>query len=539
MTTTSTDADPPPDDDASTLARHGVLNLAGVIAYGVLNFALIVIVTRRLGAAAAGAFLLAIAVFNVLTRSSVLGADVGLLRFVPMLRARQRQAEVRHILATALVPVAAIAAVAGLAVFTLAEPLARLLSGGDGRADLETYLRVMALFIPVGAVYQALEGGSRGFGTMLPAVAVERFGRAGVTPLAMVAVFAGGLGSAAIALAWVGPMAVALVVLALWTAVLVRRLERSARAASVPDAGPAAEDRRRQRVGFWRFSLPRSLAGLFQLGVLWLDALLIGALGSTREAGIYAASTRWLVIGSFAGMAITMAFGPAVSFVLSTGDHERGRRLFETATSWFVALAWPPYLTIALFSPVLLTAFGRDFDAGATALAILGAAGLFAAAAGPVDMLLLMAGRSTSSLFNNGAALLVNLVLNLALIPTIGLTGAAIAWAASLVIRNALPLLQVHRQLDLHPFGHRWVVAVTAAGLGVGAPLLLARLVLGATLPALGLGLAVGAVAYVLLLHRYRDDLDVDSFVRSLRTRRPAPTAPDPVLVASAATDAN
>ena len=146
---------------------------------------------------------------------------------------------------------------------------------------------------------------------------------------------------------------------------------------------------------------------------------------------------------------------------MSTGDHERSRRLFETATSWFVPLAWPTYLTIAIFSPVLLTVFGREFDAGAIVLAVLGAAGLFAAAAGPVDMLLLMAGRSTSSLFNNGAALVVNVVLNLILIPTIGMSGAALAWAASLVIRNALPLIQVRRQLDLHPFGHRWLVAVS------------------------------------------------------------------------------
>ncbi|MDQ6697617.1 MAG: oligosaccharide flippase family protein, partial [Actinomycetota bacterium] len=338
--------------DVRTLARDGFLNLIGVALYGICNFVLVIIITRKLGATGAGAFLEAVALFSILTKASLLGADLGLLRFIARFRALDRNHDVRRTLTIALVPVAAIASVAGLAMFLLASRLGNLLSAGDGREVLTTYLRVMAPFVPIGAVYQALEGGSRGFGTMLPGVTIERIARPLLTPVLVWIVLSSGLGATAIALAWAGPVALALIPMAAWTMVLVRRVERGSRrpVAAVDDIGQAvprpngppadAPTSRGLSSEFWRFSSPRALGGVFQIGIIWLDALLIGALGSTRQAGIYSATTRWLIVGTFAGQAITMAFGPQISFVLARGEVERAGKLYQTATVWLMALAF-------------------------------------------------------------------------------------------------------------------------------------------------------------------------------------------------------
>ena len=97
-------------------------------------------------------------------------------------------------------------------------------------------------------------------------------------------------------------------------------------AATEPDSAGQRRPSRRLASEFWRFSSPRALGGVFQIGIIWLDSLLIGAVGSTREAGIYVATTRWLVVGTFAGLAITMAFGPQISFVLARNETGAGRR---------------------------------------------------------------------------------------------------------------------------------------------------------------------------------------------------------------------
>lgn len=506
--------------DSRTLARGGLLNLVGAVLYGVLNFGLVIIITRRLGAAGAGAFLEAVALFSILTTSTLLGADLGLLRFIARYRALDRTLDVRRSLLIALVPVAVLASIAGAVVELMAEPLGRLLSAGSTRADLVVYLRVMAPFIPLGALYQTLEGGSRGFGTMLPAVTIDKIARPLLTPLLVYPVLASGLGATALALAWVGPTALALVPMAWWTMVLVRRLERQVSSAADGSAQRSTVGGRVLAREFWRFSTPRALGGVFQIGIIWLDSLIIGALGSTREAGIYAATTRWLVVGWFAGLAISLAFGPQISFLLARQQRARAQRLYQTATGWLMALSFPAYLTAMIFAPVLLAAFGRGFGSGVTALVILSAAKLFTAACGPVDVVLLMAGRSGLSLFNNGLALVANIVLNIVLVPRYGINGAAVAWTVSLVITNALPLAQVWRYPGLHPFGRGWLTVLGAAVSGVAGVQVLVRLLMGPTVAAMLIAVTASAIVYGALLHRFRDTLDVSALSDGWRARR-------------------
>ena len=70
-----------------------------------------------------------------------------------------------------------------------------------------------------------------------------------------------------------------------------------------------------------------------------------------------------------------------------------------------------------LFAPLLMSIFGPQFERGATAAVILCGAMLVATACGPVDSMLLMAGRSVLSLINTGLALATNVALDLVLVP--------------------------------------------------------------------------------------------------------------------------
>ena len=63
--------------DLRTVARGGTLNFAGSVVNGVLQFALVVVVTQALTKSEAGAFFEAVALFIILSNSGVLGADTG------------------------------------------------------------------------------------------------------------------------------------------------------------------------------------------------------------------------------------------------------------------------------------------------------------------------------------------------------------------------------------------------------------------------------------------------------------------------------
>jgi O-antigen/teichoic acid export membrane protein len=486
-------------------ARGGVVNLVGAAAYGLLGFALVVVVTRGLGLGQAGALLEAVAVCTIVARTTTLGTDAGLVRFVARARALG-DTDAAAYLRVAVAPVAAASVVAAAVVLALAGPLGRAV-GHDEADEVTLFLRALAPFVPVLAVTAALESATRGFGTMVPAVVLERVARPLLQVLAVLAVLAMGGGPLAIGFGWGLPSLVSAVGLAAWLAAHPEGGRRTSWAEARPLAG-----------SFWRFSGPRALSGAFAVAVLWLDVVLVGAFGSAEEAAVYGATSRYVTLAAFAALAVTQAVSPQLSALLAAGDRPGASRLYQASTGWLVAMVWPVHLVLMLFGPVLLQLFGEGYDGGAAVLVILGLAGLVGTGVGPVDVVLLMAGRSGWNLATTALALVVNVVLNIVLVPRWGVEGAAVAWAASILCTNLIPLAQTWAVLGMHPFGRGTATAVPIALGTVGGTGLLARFVLGPTVPALAVTVVVGGALHLALLSRRRGALDL-----ALRDRTPVP----------------
>jgi O-antigen/teichoic acid export membrane protein len=490
--------------DLTTLARGGALNLAGAVATGVLHFLLLVVVTRGLAAGGTGAFYEAVALFLILSSAAALGADVGLSRMVPRYRALGRVRDLRRGLHVGLWPVLVAGGVLGVLAFVFAPELADVFSGRDEHGRLTEFVRTFALFVPVGALSLAVFAATRGFGTMRPTVFLDKIARPALQPLLVLGAVVAGAGTTAIALAFVGPYLPALAAGLVWLAVLLRRAERR----QDGDAEPARPGGRLLRE-FWRFTGPRGLAAVFQTTSLWLNTLLIGALRSTAEAGVYAASSRYLAIAAMAAVAIRQVLAPKLSELLARRSQQRAQSVYQTTTCWMVALNWPVYLALIAFGPTLLAVFGRGFGGGEVVLVILSATMLVATAVGPVDVVLLMGGRSSWNLLNTVVALGANLALNFVLTPRLGLAGAAIAFAVGILLNNLIPLVQVWWSLHLHPFGQGMWVAAALSAVSFGAVGVATRALLGPTVPGLVVyALAAGAL-YAVLLWRFRERLEV------------------------------
>nr|WP_269091041.1 class I SAM-dependent methyltransferase [Actinopolymorpha cephalotaxi] len=181
-----------------------------------------------------------------------------------------------------------------------------------------------------------------------------------------------------------------------------------------------------------------------------------------------------------------------------------------------MALAWPIYLCSAVAAPVLLKVFGGGYEAGRATVVILALTMLATTATGSVDVVLLMAGRSRQSLVNNAAALVVDVVLVVVLVPRLGITGAAVAWAAALAVRNSLPMLQVRRAYGVMSFGPAVLWVAAAATLCFGVVPLLVHLV-----APMNVGVVIGwlvpmCLVYAALLWKGRHHLQLGAFRTAL-----------------------
>jgi len=501
------------------LAAGSMLTTSGMVATGILGFILVIVVTRGLGPLGAGVFFQSVALFSVLASLCELGAPAGLVRTIPRYRAVGRAGDIRGAVAVALWPVAMVSSAVAAALFVLAPLVAELLGLVADQGSVA--LRALAPVLPLAALSSVALAVTRGFGTMVPYVALENVLKPGLRPVLVAVAVGSGLGATAALAAWALPAGLILAPAIFLVAMYLRRAQPGTdQRAGVPPRALASE--------FWRFAAPRGLAGVFHVAIVWIDVILIGSLRSTEEAGLYAAVGRLVVLGIFAIEGVRLAIAPRLSRALAAGDQEDARLLYRAGTWWLVAVSWPLYLTLAIFAPFVLAIFGPEFVAGATALVIISLTMLIGVGTGNVSVVLLMGGKSVWNLLNTAAALLVNVVLNLLLIPKLGMTGAAIAWAASIVVNNLLPLAQVWRALGLNPFGQGFLIVAGLAiacfaGIGVTVRALLGPSWLGF--------IAAGASATILyggLLFRFRNRLHLSALGHALAgligplRRRPA-----------------
>jgi O-antigen/teichoic acid export membrane protein len=489
------------------------------VANGVLGFLLVVVLAHGLSDQQFGAFFLSIALFQILSNTAELGADTGFVRILARYRTLGRVHDLRRAIGVGLWPVIGIAVVFGALVWIFAPQLSNVFAKQAQPRLLVPYLRVLGPLLPASAAFTVVLAATRGFATMRPTTFLDKFLRAGLQVLVEIPVILLGLGGTAVALAWGGPFAVGLALALVWLFSLLRRAERATPLEPATATGALASE-------FWRFTAPRSLSGFFQVGILWLDTLLIGALRSASDAGGYGAATRYITVGTFANLAVIQVLGPKLSQLLARHDRPGAQHVYQVATSWLMMLIWPYYLMLAVFAPAALAILGKSDADTQAVLVILSLTMLVATGIGPVDIVLLMGGRSSYNLMNTVAALTANLALNLLLIPRIGIVGAAIAWSVSILINNLAPMAQVWRLLRIHPFGIGSPI-VGAASLGLfGVIGLLVRLTLGSgLLVALSYGV-LASCAYAFVLWRYRSPLEL----RSFRLRRGARSEESPEL---------
>ncbi|HJP66046.1 MAG TPA: polysaccharide biosynthesis C-terminal domain-containing protein [Actinomycetota bacterium] len=515
-------AAPPPrqagrgSSDLSFMARGGVVNIASVAASVLLNFALTLIVTRGFGTAVAGVFFEIVGLFQIISNAAELGADAGFLRFIPRYRALNRTQDVRRVLHVGIWPALVGGALIGWAMYAFAPQLGSLFFQTNGRADplAVRFIKLLAPLVPLAGVSSVLMSASRGFGAMLPTAVIENAGKSLLRFLAALAVVVLGLKTFALGVGWAFPIVIGLWIVAVWTHRLLRRAERRDRY--------SRRDTRRYRdlaSEFWRFSAPRGLVGALTTTQLWLDTLLVGGLLSTSEAAIYTVSTRFIAVSVLVIAALNIVIAPQISALMSMGEKRRAEGVYHTATEWIILSSYPPTFALATFAPLLLSFFGPQYVQGQTVLMGLSLGALFYLSTGPLVTVLVMGGKSGWSLFNQVASLGTNIVLNLILIPRMGINGAALAWALTGVVGQGTALIEVKLFLGLSPYHRRAFLAALGTGVIYGLGGLLTRLLFGASWPAFVGYLAVASGVYAAFLWRFRGMFRLGELKRALRDR--------------------
>lgn len=409
-----------------------VINVFGIG----LAFLSHLVLARVLGADGYGIYAYVFAWVSVLSLLSTLGFRTALLRFVAAYHARQQWALLRGVVrfAKRTVPVAGIAVAAGgMAVVWL---LSDRLDVGLVRAFF-----VGLAIVPVLALMRVQSSIVRAFGGVVAALAPDLALRE-ATVLVVVAVLAFGLAiNVAPPVAMAAMLAGSTLSLTIVSISMRRRYPAPARKAGI------AEHRREWlQVSVLLLILHGANLIKTQAGVL-----LLGWLDGTTSAGIYAIVMRLELLVAFPLSVVNVVFAPTISALHARGERAALQAAVTMTTFWISLTAVLIWLPLFIWPAFWLGLFGPEFEIGAAALRITLVGQLVNAATGSVGFLMTMTGQERRALVLAVLAMSTHLALAAALIPTLGLEGAALAESFIVAAGNIAAVILVWRTLGIMP----------------------------------------------------------------------------------------
>jgi O-antigen/teichoic acid export membrane protein len=450
------------DGAAARVARNTFVRGAAELAAKFASLALMAVLAREEGPARVGVLIFALAWCEIAMAPVDMGFDRYFLRRVAGDRAELDRCFF-NVVALKL----------GRAVPAIAVSWALVsLLGYDGDTRVAVYLLTLAYLLDTLSytVYTAFNGVERGDLAGV-ALAVQRLTTAGIGVGALLA----GYGVVTVAAAFVAGSTVGLITA---LALLARKVHMPRRA--LP-RGPR-RDLRRQ-------SVPFAAQELLSIGVSRIDVLLLSALATQTVVGYYGLAYRLLEATLFIPTALQGAFAAMYTY-LHEHTEPTIRAVFQRSVKLLLVLLVPCAVPLAVLPGELIELlFGDGFGDATEALRLLAPTVVLVG-------LVMLTGSLISSRLNPrilvvyfGVALVVNVAMNVLLIPSLGATGAALA-----MLTTELCFVVLTLRIAVRSVGGIDVVPTLGGPLVAGAAMALMLAALHAVLP---VALAAGALAYL------------------------------------------
>ncbi len=476
---------------ATTAKQSGQVLLIKMLMYGV-SFGSSFLLARFFGAAVIGEFALMLSIIGMATILSVFGLNTAMVKYIPIARVSGVKGEENHVAYLALSHSVALAILCALVLFFLSDVLAENVFHVP---ELRNLLRIGAVgLVPLtlskvmGGIYQGARAASA------YSLIFEFVDKVLLLSLVVVIALFDFRASVFVAAAWLLNQVITLTILV----VRARRFnldigEGRQLASSRP------EQNRTHKRKLLYFASTMILAALMSFILGRIDIIMIGLFRDASDVGVYKIALEIAGMTTFIIGATNSIFPTFISELFATGKVEQLRSIYAAVTKWIIILTAPLVLSMLLYPTAILGFFGQEYIAGSSVLMILAAGYFIDAMVGSNGFMLNMTGHERIVLANNITMAVMNIVMNLVLIPRLGIPGAAIATAISAGTINIAKFIEVKIFMGIIPYDRTYLpvlfgIAVTSTLAWVLRPFVTnAFVVVAVTL--LNISVAVG-IAY-------------------------------------------
>jgi O-antigen/teichoic acid export membrane protein len=453
--------------------KDGGIALSGEVIYLLLGYGITLLIARNAGPQILGIYSLSLIILNIAEIFSTLGLKQGCLRYVPLYTSSgQGELAIGHIMFASRASLL-LGTIVGLGLFGLSSIVAVHFFKDPAAAEA---LKTVALAVPLFALRGIWSFTLQGFKAIKYKVIVEKLLEPGVRFAAAGIFFLLGmkmLGS----------------VLAILVGVFSSAAGAFHFLKKLMKTMPKTNGRDYQWKNWLSFSIPLMFQSLTIFLVPGIPLLLLGYFKGSFDVGIFSAAVKVAAIITLPVVGLNTVFAPRISELHEKAEPVRLLSLYRTLTGWTVTMGLLPFLIMLLFAGPVMTFFGSEFGVGSDTVKLLAVGQLIGAASGSAGCMLVMTGRSRFSLMNAILGAMMNLLLNILLIPSLGMSGAAIATAATLTLVGMLGLIEVYCLLRMQPYSMDSLKPLVSGGIATIGSLLMVRL--GMEFSGLALSVAV------------------------------------------------
>ena len=185
-------------------------------------------------------------------------------------------------------------------------------------------------------------------------------------------------------------------------------------------------------------SYPMALSAIAYFIMQSVDIIILTIYEGFDSVAYYSIAVKLATVTALALMSVNIVIAPKIAEIYNTNDFNRLNKLIKDAARIIFIISLPVLLILFIFSGPALSLFGEGYVFAKQALWFLLAGQFFSALCGPGAIYLNMTGKQKK--LNNIliSGLIVNVVLNLILIPIYGIEGAATATLISMVFWNSM-----------------------------------------------------------------------------------------------------
>lgn len=378
-----------------------------------------------------GQVILAISLLSMVTVVSSIGLRSGLVRYLSRHYNKTDQLGI----VTASVRLTGIASiVAAVILILLSDVLATRVFNDPKMAPL---LKIVAVGVPLAVLGQLSASIARGMKNAWLKNLIENISFPVSRVLLIGSAIILGFGTVGIAWAYVGGYAVMALLGATYVYIVF----------GIPNASDP------EYTNLLRFSLPLLFANGMSFINSSLDTILIGALLASDQVGIYGAAYPLARLVFVAPSMMGVIFTPVISDLQASDKIQEIPKIYAIITQWIVIITLPGVILLIIEPEIFLGfIFGTSYIVGSTALVILTLGFFFHVGLGINGGTMKMLGQSDFYLFSTVVNALINIGLNIWLIPRIGIAGAAVATAVSYAIGNSLVSIRLYMDYRITPF---------------------------------------------------------------------------------------